>query len=127
MKINRLFLLSLFIIILNITSCSKFSLFSETETKYHYEILKEINDTMTNYPEVAMELLNTIDSSTIHNRFSKQEYHEYQILLSEASYKNYYNQPNINEIIDACDYFDSLTALYPNNIEVLFLNSRAHQ
>ena len=126
MKINRLFLISLFIIILNITSCSKFSLFSETETKYHYEILKEINDTMTNNPEVAMELLNTIDSSTIHNRFSKQEYHEYQILLSEASYKNYYNQPNINEIIDACDYFDSLTALHPNNFEVLFLNSRAH-
>lgn len=126
MKINRLFLLSLFIIILNITSCSKFSLFSETETKYHYEILKEINDTMTNYPEVAMELLNTIDSSTIHNRFSKQEYHEYQILLSEACYKNYYNQLNINEIIDACDYFDSLTVLYPNNFEVLFLNSRAH-
>ena len=126
MKINRLFLISLFIIVLNITSCSKFSLFSETETKYHYEILKEINDTMTNNPEAAMELLNTIDSSTIHNRFSKQEYHEYQILLSEASYKNYYNQPNINEIIDACDYFDSLTALHPNNFEVLFLNSRAH-
>ena len=55
---KRFFLLFLFYIIsLCFTSCSKFNLFSESKTPYHYEILKEINDTITNYPEIALELL----------------------------------------------------------------------
>lgn len=107
------------------TSCSKFELFSKTETPYHYGILKEINDTITDYTETALELLKSIDDSTLKHKFSKQEYHEYQILLSEANYKSYYNQDNINEIINANNYFDSLTSLYPKNIEIKYLNSRA--
>ncbi len=122
---KRFFLLFLFYIIsLCFTSCSKFNLFSESKTPYHYEILKEINDTITNYPEIALELLKKIDSTTINNNFSEQEYHEYQILVSEAYYKNYYNQSNFNEIINASNYFDSLASLYPRNVTIAFLNSK---
>ncbi len=119
--------LILFCILLSssFTSCTKFSLFSESQTPYHYGILKEINDTITDHPEIALELLENIDSTTVKSNFSKQEYHEYQILVSEANYKNYYNQNNFNEIIDANNYFDSLTSLYPKNIDITFLNSKA--
>lgn len=107
-----------------LTSCSKFNLFPQVETPYHHGILKAISDTITNHPEDALTLLNSIDKPIIDNDFSEQEYHEYQTLLSEALYKNYYDQTNHNEIIIACSYFDSLSALYPQNIEITFLFSK---
>lgn len=125
MKRIGYFILFPIITCLILVSCTKFTLFSETETPYHYEILKKINDTITVYPEKALELLNKIDSSTIQEKFSEQEYHEYHILLSEAHYKNYYDQTNINEIINANKYLDSLSSLYPHNIDIAFLNSKA--
>lgn len=106
-------------------SCSKINLFPQAETPYHHGILKEISDTITNHPEKALTLLNNIDKPIIDNDFSEQEYHEYQILLSEALYKNYHAQTNHNEIINACSYFDSLSVLYPQNMEITFLLSKA--
>lgn len=105
-------------------SCSKFNLFPEEKNPYHHGILKTINDTMTKNPEDALKIIDNIGTETIHN-FTKQEYYEYQILLAEAHYKNYYPQNNRNEIINACNYFDSLSALYTQNQDILFLNSRA--
>ena len=97
---KRFFLL-IFLSILFLTSCSKVSLHSKTETPYHYGILKTINDTITDYPEKALELIKSISSPIIENDFCELEYHEYQILLSEANYKNYYNQTNHDEVINA--------------------------
>lgn len=124
---KRVFLSIFFAIISGIfsISCSKVNIFSKTETPYHYEILKIINDTITNHPEEALKLLNKIDNLIVENDFSKQEYHEYQILLSEVNYKNFYNQTNHNEVINASNYFDSLTLLYPKDLEIIFLNAKA--
>lgn len=119
------FLLLIFLSILFFTSCSKVNLYSKAETPYHYGILKSINDTITNHPEDAIKLLENIDTIIIKNDFSEQEYHEYQILLAEANYKNYYNQTNHTEIINADNYFDSLVALYPRNTEIAYLSSKA--
>lgn len=121
---KRFFLL-LFLSTLFFTSCSKINLYSRTETPYHYGILKSINDTITNHPEDAIRLLENIDTIIIKNNFSKQEYHEYQILIAEANYKNYYNQTNHTEIINADNYFDSLVSLYPKNTEIAYLSSKA--
>ena len=124
---KRVFLSIFFAIISGIfsISCSKVNIFSKTETPYHYEILKIINDTITNHPEEALKLLNKIDNLIVENDFSEQEYHEYQILLSEVNYKNFYNQTNHNEVINASNYFDSLTLLYPKDLEIIFLNAKA--
>lgn len=119
------FLLLIFLSILFFTSCSKVNLYSKAETPYHYGILKSINDTITNHPEDAIKLLENINTIIIKNDFSEQEYHEYQILLAEANYKNYYNQTNHTEIINADNYFDSLVALYPRNTEIAYLSSKA--
>lgn len=124
---KRILLLIFYISIFGIfsTSCSKTSIYSQAETPYHFEILKTINDTITNNPEYAFKLIKNIDNLIIENEFSTQEYHEYQVLLSESYYKNYYNQINHNEVINACNYFDSLTSSFPKNIEIIFLNSKA--
>ena len=119
------FLLLLFLSILFFTSCSKINLYSRTETPYHYGILKTINDTITDNPEDAIELLKQLDNAIIKNDFSVQEYHEYQILLAEANYKNYYSQTNYTEITNAHDYFDSLVSSYPRNAEITYLYSKA--
>ena len=108
-----------------LTSCSKFNLFPQVETPYHHGILREISDTISNHPKEALKLLNNIDKPIVDNDFSVQEYHEYQILLSEALYKNYYNQTNHNEVVNACSFFDSLSLLHPENIEITFLFSKA--
>ena len=121
---KRFFLL-IFLSILFLTSCSKVSLHSKTETPYHYGILKTINDTITDYPEKALELIKGISSPIIENDFCELEYHEYQILLSEANYKNYYNQTNHDEVVNASIYFDSLTSLYPKDSKITFLTSKA--
>ena len=124
---KRFFLLTFLPIILGafIVSCSKINIYSQAETPYHYGILKDINDTITTHPEEALKLLNSIDKPIIDNDFSEHEYHEYQILLSEANYKNFYNQSNHNEVINASNYFDSLNSLYPQNTEITFLYSKS--
>lgn len=126
-KMKRFFLSIFISSILGIffTSCSKSNLYSKTETPYHFRILKIINDTITNHPDDALLLLKSINSIIIENDFTEQEYHEYQILLSEANYKNYYNQTNHNEVINACNYFDSLALLYPRNIDINLLSSKS--
>lgn len=115
----------LYTICFSFSSCSKSSLFYEEKSPYHYGILKEINDTITNHPEIAYKLLKKIDSTALWNDFSDLEYFEYQILLSEANYKNYYNQNNFDEITNANNYFDSLTSLYPRDIEIRYLNAKS--
>lgn len=123
---NKLISIILLVFLAIFTSCSKINLFSKTETPHHYNILKIINDTMTNNPKYALELLNSIDQTTLEYDFSIQEFHEYQILLSEANYKNFINQTNYDEITKANKYFDSLSVQYPKNIDIRYLNAKSH-
>ena len=107
------------------SSCSKINLYPKSSTPYHHGILKNITDTMKKHPEHALSMLESIDDIIIENDFTEQELHEYQILLSEAKYKNFYNQTNHAEVIKACKYFDSLASSYPQNAEITFLDSKA--
>lgn len=124
MKRNLFSLTILIIISILFISCSKANIFSKEEAPYHHGILKEINDTITDNPAEALSMLNNI-SDTTRNNFSEQEYYEYHILLEEAHYKNFQLQENYNIIAKACNYFDSLTLIYPQNTDVLFLSSKA--
>lgn len=125
MKKSRFSILAVILTCIFLTSCSDFSLFQEQEKSYHHNILKEIYDTMMSNPDRALEKLKGIDIQIVKDDFSDKEYHEYQILLAEAYYKNYLQQLNYNEIIAAEYYLDSLAESYPNNVDILFLDARA--
>lgn len=71
-------------------------------------------------------MLENINEDIIHDKLTTQEYHEYQILLAEAKYKNFLPQCNYKELTDARIYFDSLTSLYKKNNDILYLCSRAY-
>ena len=127
MKKKLFYLLALTILTsVILTSCSKFDLFTEETTPYHYDVLKEINININENPELALSMLEDFDKKHDLELLSKTEFYEYNILLSEARYKC--NMEHINEttLREAILYLDSLTSLYSNNTDVLFLNAKAH-
>lgn len=125
---KKLFYLLILTILTSVvlTSCSRFNLFTEETTPYHYDILKNVNININDNPEHALSLLEDFYQKYDLELLSKAEYFEYNILLSEARYKC--NMEHINEstLREAILYFDSLNTLYPNNTDVLFLNAKAH-
>ncbi|MBO7084210.1 MAG: hypothetical protein J6W30_10240 [Bacteroidales bacterium] len=97
--------LSLLLIIVTMVSCLRHA----TETAYAPSPrLVAIDTLMQSRPDSALTLL--LDS-TIDDPY-------YQLLLSEALYKNYYDQINRSELLDAMSYFDS--------INDPFLSARCH-
>lgn len=127
MKKNILHLLIIFLLSnILFTSCKKFNLFSTTETPHHYGIFKNINDTMTTAPSVALNMLNDFNDKGDIYSLSQKEFYEYNILLAEARYKCDSTITNNKTLNDIVIYFDSLTYIYPKNTDVLFQNSRAH-
>ena len=97
--------LSLLLIIITMVSCLRHA----TETAYAPSPrLVAIDTLMHTRPDSALTLL--LDS-TVDDPY-------YQLLLSEALYKNDYAQTNRNELLDAMGYFDS--------INDPFLSARCH-
>lgn len=123
------FLLTLTIIITTtflLSSCSKFKLFSEDATPYHYGILKDINNTMTHNPEQALLMIESFGTNQEYSSLKTSELHEFQILKAEARYKCNLNHDNIIALNEAIMFFDSLTSIYEKNTDILFYNSKAH-
>ncbi|MBO5853507.1 MAG: hypothetical protein J6Q61_02090 [Bacteroidales bacterium] len=118
-------LIPIFISIL-FSSCTKFVFFSETNDTYHYGILKNINDTMTENPQIALDMLNDFSKSDDKNKLSKSEFIEYNILIAEALYKCDSVITNKSTLNDIVIYLDSLTNQHPQNKDLLFINSKAH-
>ncbi len=107
------------------SSCNNFELYSETDI-YHYGILKNVNDTMTQNPEAALKILKDFRKSNNLNKLSKSESIEYEILFAEALYKCDSVITNKTTLNDIAFYLDSLTNHHPQNKDLLFLNSKAH-
>lgn len=105
---------------------TNFVFFSENKDPYHYGILKNINDTMTQNPQIALTLLNDFSKSDDINKLSKSEYIEYNILVAEALYKCDSAITNKSTLNDIVIYLDSLTSHHPKNKDLLFINSKAH-
>lgn len=107
-------------------SCRRFSLYTEKETPLHYSVLHTINDTMMCCPDVALNLLIGVSDTVDDQGLSKPDYYEYQILIAEVLYKNYFSQTNDSAIVESVRFYDSLANIYPKNVDVLFQKSRAH-
>lgn len=127
MKKSLLFILTALVTLFVFsTSCSRFNLYTESETPYHYANLKGITQMINDDPETALERLEELENSPEINNFSEAEFYEYHILLAEARYKSDLIAVNERFVNEAVLYFDSLTKLYPKNNEILFQNARAH-
>lgn len=126
MKKNCFFLMLIILSYISFYSCTNFELFSESKDKYHFGVIKEINDTMTPNPEIALDILNEFSESGDLNKLSKTELIEYNILLAEARYKCDSLITNKTIINDITIYLDSLTNQHPKNNDLLFLSSKAH-
>lgn len=107
-------------------SCTKFVLYSESDSPLHFNVLQKIDDTMTCCPSAALDMLLDVSEEIDTLQLSKTDYYEYQILVAEALYKNYYMQSNVPAVLEAVNYYDSLANRYPNNADVLFQKSRAY-
>ncbi len=107
-------------------SCKNFVLYSEADTPLHFNVLQKVDDTMTCCPSDALDMLIAVSDEIDDSQISKTDYYEYQILVAEALYKNYYMQSNVAAVLEAVNYYDSLAKCYPHNTDVLFQKSRAY-
>ena len=64
--------------------------------------------------------------STEAQRSGEISCHYHSLLLSEALYKTYNPQSDIAALQSATHYFDSLTACYPDNDDIIMLSARSH-
>lgn len=76
-------------------------------------------------PDSAMFLLqsikDTLDEDNFKHNFT-EAYYEYQLLVAEIYYKNYYQQKNNEEILDALDYYHQ----NPKTSYQEYMHARAH-
>lgn len=77
-------------------------------------------------PDVALNLLIGVSDTVDDQGLSKPDYYEYQILIAEVLYKNYFSQTNDSAIVESVRFYDSLANIYPKNVEVILQKSRAH-
>ena len=120
-----LFFMMMFVILTS-SSCSKNDIFSEKETPFHYNALRDIYVAITHNPDSALSMINDFGNSTDLKILKKAELYEYHTLLAEARYKCNLNNINEIELSKAVMFFDSLIKIHPNNNEILLHCSRAN-
>ena len=126
MRKNIIGLLFLLVLCLVTHSCKRFSLYSEKDNSIYHSVIQSISDTMMCCPDVALEMLISASDTVDDQSLSKPNYYQYQILIAEALYKNNFLQTNYSDVVEATRFFDSLAEKHSNNVDVLFLKSRAH-
>lgn len=120
-----LFFMMMFVILTS-SSCSKNDIFSEKETPFHYNALRDIYVAITHNPDSALSMINDFGNSTDLMILKKAELYEYHTLLAEARYKCNLNNINEIELNKAVMFFDSIIKIHPNNNEILLHCSRAN-
>lgn len=120
-----LFFMMMFVILTSL-SCSKNDIFSEKETPFHYNTLRDIYVAITHNPDSALSMINDFGNSTDLKILKKAELYEYHTLLAEARYKCNLNNINEIELSKAVMFFDSIIKIHPNNNEILLHCSRAN-
>ena len=120
-----LFFMMMFVILTS-SSCSKNDIFSEKETPFHYNALRDIYVAITHNPDSALSMINDFGNSTDLMILKKAELYEYHTLLAEARYKCNLNNINEIELSKAVMFFDSIIKIHPNNNEILLHCSRAN-
>ncbi|MBQ6728566.1 MAG: hypothetical protein IJQ83_00365 [Bacteroidales bacterium] len=91
--------------------------------------LSAIDSLMWRQPDSALAVLQQFAASPQADSLDELNGHYFQLLISELLYKNYYDQSNREELLQAVVYFDSL-CLYKgiarNISTIAFLDARAH-
>ena len=91
--------------------------------------LAAIDSLMWRQPDCALAVLQQFAASPQADSLDELNGHYFQLLISESLYKNYYDQSNREELLQAVVYFDSL-CLYKgvarNISTIAFLDARAH-
>ena len=86
--------------------------------------LLHIDSLMQSSPDSALQMLLSFRAE---RGTSSDINAHYQVLLtSEALYKTYNPQSDIAALQSATHYFDSLTACYPDNDDIIMLSARSH-
>lgn len=107
---------------------------SEGQGSSAHAALAEIDSLMWRRADSAFVLLQEFVVSPEAKELDKYDEHYCQVLISELLYKNYKQQSNRNDLLQAVDFFDSLTSgntgAYPRSVTLrksyVFLDARAH-
>lgn len=105
-----------------LTSCNKQSNNSidNNSILFFNDNLIQIDSLMQNYPDSALMLL--IEPAS----FVKLDECYWNLLLSEALYKNDNPQLNRSELLNTIPFFDSIYNSNPNNQNIIYLTARSH-
>ena len=91
--------------------------------------LSAIDSLMWRQPDSALAVLQQFAASPKADSLDELNGHYCQLLISELLYKNYYDQSNREELLQAVVYFDSLclcNGVARNSSTIAFLDARAH-
>lgn len=76
-------------------------------------------------PDSALNLIIAVSDTLDESKMTPFDYYEYQVLVSEALYKNNYSLTNDSALYEAVEYYDSMVAVYPDNIDLQYQQARA--
>ena len=93
------------------------------EAPLHNE-LATFDTLMQTEPDSALNAL--IDFYDTHNSLMPFDRHYAELFISEALFKNDYEQTTRHDLLAALAYFDSIANAYPQNNDYFFLSARSH-
>ena len=90
--------------------------------------LVAIDSLLWTQPDSAFVQLQDFDANHAIDSLDPFNRHYFHLLLSELLYKNYCEQSNRSDLLNAVDYFDSLVEVGGNRIhsDLVFLDARVH-
>ena len=100
--------------------------FHETSTPHHYIELQHAKDLMLSQRPQAMAFLDSLHQCNVTSQWHEVEQQEFQLLRTEAHYKNGRLTLESPDLTSTTAFFDSLALLFPMDQEVRFLQANAH-
>jgi hypothetical protein len=89
-------------------------------------VLQQVDSLMQCRPDSALNLLIGIADTLQEDKLTRPDYHEYQILIAEALYKNNFSQSNDSAVAQAAVFYDSVAELMPDNLALQYQRAKAH-
>lgn len=126
-KYYILYLICLLFVIQAISSCvhRQTEFFNVSDAPLHNTVLKDIATLMIPQPDSALNLIIAVSDTLDESKMTPFDYYEYQVLVSEVLYKNNYSLTNDSALYEAVEYYDSMVAVYPDNIDLQYQQARA--
>ena len=118
----------LFLMMAALTSACSTRLHRNTDSLVPAAELSVIDSLMWTQPDNAFAQLRAFAESHEVDSLNDFNGHYFHLLLSELLYKNYCEQTNRDELLQAVDYYDSLVAEGGSRVDadMVFLDARSH-